>query len=498
MGRGAHDALTTGLQSGEPERSARERGTRPGAVLLWSVTALFVAIAIPVLLRGAPLADDFTNCMQTQRFGIASALADSIDRLGASRKAHLVEILLTGGVCGHVPFGVAIAVPLALTVGIAFLLRGLLRDVGAPSPWPEIGGAFWLLAPLGTESALWPAALHVPLGLALAVVAIRLRRFGRPLVASLAVVGAGLSVEQALLALPVAVWLLTPADRRRAATLATTAVAGVVLISIFVWPGNDPRLHVTLAGRLSSAVHDPEFPFRFAAVGLGVHSIPLAVGWAFPVSAVLLGLGAAIGWWFAPRLLPTVADEIDRAAWPSVTNAAIGAIALLAAVNAPVIFNVPHQGSPRLFAPSWLVIAGFVGFAGPWIGPKRVRAWGLAGAMFASAALLSLALSMWVRLESASFSEYALRRIAAEVPDGSVVAVCAVTRTIEEPAPRGGFSLHELVYAWAARDALEYYEGKRVTFRLAGPLWGRPCPAPDTVDRVFSFSRLIAGWRGDD
>jgi hypothetical protein len=497
MGRGAHDALTTGLRSGEPERSARERGTRPAAALLWSVTALFVAIAIPVLIRGAPLADDFTNCVQTQRFGIGSALADSIDRLGVSRKAHLVEILLTGGVCGRAPFGLAIAVPLALTVGIAFLLRGLLRDVGAPSPWPEVGGAFWLVAPLGTESALWPAALHVPLGLALALAAIRLHRSGRPVVASLAVLGAGLSVEQVLLALPLAVWLLTPADRRRAATLATTAVVGVLLISIFVWPGNDPRLHVTLAERLSSAVHDREFPFLFAAVGLGVHSIPLAIVWGFPVSVVVLGLGAAIGWVFAPRLVPPAAD-MRPATWPSLTKGALGALALLAAVNAPVFFNVPHQGSPRLFAPSWLVIAGFVGFAGSWIGPKRVRAWGLAGAMFASAALLSLALSVWVRLESASFSEYALQRIAAEVPDGSVVAVCGVTRTVEEPAPRGGFSLHEFVYPWSAQDALEYYEGKQVTFRLAGPLWGRPCPPPNTVDRVFSFPRLIAGWRGDD
>jgi hypothetical protein len=104
---------------------------------------------------------------------------------------------------------------------------------------------------------------------------------------------------------------------------------------------------------------------------------------------------------------------------------------------------------------------------------------------------------VWVRIESADFSEYAVRRIAAQVPDGSAVAVCGVTRTIVEPAPRGGFSLHELDYDWAAHDALEYYTGERVTFRLAGDLWARPCPSLDSADHVFSFPRVVAGWRRD-
>jgi hypothetical protein len=470
------------------------RRLAPGTALLLVVLALFLAVALPVLVRGAPLADDFTNCVDTQRLGFARAFGDSIDRLGVSRKAHLLEILVTGGVCGRLPFGYAIAVPLALTVAVAFLLRGLLRDVGAPAPWPDVAAALWLLAPLGTESALWPAALHVPLGLALALLAIRLYRSGRPVVASLAAIGAGLSAEQVLLALPVAVWLLTPAERRRRSTLATLAVVVALLAAFIAWPGSDPRLHVTLAERLSGAVHDPAFPFLFAAVGLGLQSIPLAVVWAFPSSVALLVAGAGLGWWIAPRLAPLRPAPGGPAA-PGVLACALGGLAVLVAADVPIVFSVPHQGSPRLFAPSWLVLAAVAGLAGPSIPPARLRVWGAAAAAFAVGALLSLALSAWVRIESADFSEYALRRIAAEVPDGSVVGVCGVTRTVVDPAPRGAFALHELVYDWSARDALEHYTGERVSFVLAGRLWDRPCPSRRTVDRVFSFPRLVSGWR---
>jgi hypothetical protein len=476
------------------------RRLAPGVVLLLVALALFLAVALPVVVRGAPLADDFTNCVDTQRLGFARALGDSIDRLGASRKAHLLEILVTGGVCGHLPFGVAIAVPLALTIAVAFLLRGVLRDVDAPAPWPEVGAALWLLAPLGTESALWPAALHVPLGLALALLAIRLHRSGRPVSASVAVLGAGLSTEQVLLALPVAVWVLTPPERRRRATIATAVVVAALLAAFFAWPGSDPRLHVTLAERLSAAVHDPAFPFLFAAVGVGVQSIPLAIAWAFPVSAVLIAVGAALGWRYGRQLAPAP-QRVDQTEGTSprtrrtVPACALGALALLLAANVPIVLSSPHQGSPRLFAPSWLILAGFVGLTGPLIPRERLPAWGAAAAAFGTGALLSLALSSWVRIESADFSEYALTRIGAQVPDGSVVAVCGVTRTVVEPAPRGAFALHELVYDWSAHDALEHYTGERVTFELAGEAWNHRCLPGSGVDRVFSFPRLVSGWR---
>lgn len=111
---------------------------------------------------------------------------------------------------------------------------------------------------------------------------------------------------------------------------------------------------------------------------------------------------------------------------------------------------------------------------------------------------MSLSLSVWVRLESASFTAYASRRIAGEVADDAVVAVCEVRRTVVEPAPRGAFAVHEFVYDWAARDALDYYTGTRASFKLAGDLWeDRSCPDPDDVDRVFSFSDLLSGWEND-
>ena len=83
------------------------------------------------------------------------------------------------GLCGKVPFGLLIVVPLLLTLEAALLLRGLLHDLGLPAPWPEVGAALWLLQPLGTEAAVWPVQLTIPLGLCLALVALRVARRGR-------------------------------------------------------------------------------------------------------------------------------------------------------------------------------------------------------------------------------------------------------------------------------------------------------------------------------
>jgi hypothetical protein len=164
----------------------------------------------------------------------------------------------------------------------------------------------------------------------------------------------------------------------------------------------------------------------------------------------------------------------------------------------PIVFNVPHQGSPRLFAPSWLVIAGVLALIGSLLLVRRPRLWGATAGVFASAALLSLALSVWTRVESASFTESAAKQIAAEVPEGAVVGVCGVSRAVVQPAPRGAFAIHEFVYDWAARDALVYYTARRVEFRLAGELWDdRPCPGQEQVDRVVSFPDLVTRWRGD-
>jgi hypothetical protein len=476
------------------ERSEGTRRSRFGLVILLVVAALFVAVSLPVVLRGAPLADDFVNCLEPQRDGLVSTLGASLERLGALRKAHLLEIITTTETCQHLPFGFAIAVPLALTLAVAMLLRGLLRDLGTPGPWPEVAGALWLLQPLGTEAALWPAAMHVPLGLALALTALRLHRRGHHVWGSLAVVGACLSVEQVILALPVAVWLTTPPQRRRAALASTVAVIVIILALAIAWPGDDPRLRASVSERLTGALSDPAFLPRFAAVGLGVQSIPLAIAWAFPVSVVALAAGGVLGFRLAPAAVATSRAPTDRRA---VSRTVLAGLALTAAINLPVVFNVPQQSSPRLFAPTWLVIAGVVAMVAAAIRVRRPRPWGALAGVFTAAALLSLTLSVWVRVESAGFTESASRQIAAEIEDRSRVGLCGVTRTVVEPAPRGAFSVHEFIYDWAAREALLYYTGERAEFSLAGELWSDPCPNPVDVDRVFAFASLVQRWRAD-
>jgi hypothetical protein len=62
---------------------------------------------------------------------------------------------------------------------------------------------------------------------------------------------------------------------------------------------------------------------------------------------------------------------------------------------------------------------------------------------------------------------------------------------VVEPAPRGAFAVHEFIYDWAAADALAFYTGRHVQFRLAGTLWAQPCPAPGEVDLVVPFDELL-------
>jgi hypothetical protein len=475
----------------------RREGTRPSTharMLFVVVAALFVAVSIPVIIRGAPLADDFVNCLDPQRDGLGSTLAASVDRLGVLRKAHVVEIAVTTVVCQHLPFGFAIAVPLVLTLAVAVLLRGLLRDLGTPGPWPEVAGALWLLQPLGTEAALWPAALHVPLGLALALAALRLHRAGHHASGALAVALACLSVEQVILALPLAVWLTMPPDRRRPAVISTVGVVVALLLLVLAWPGDDPRLRATVSERIAGAVQDPGFFPRFVAVGLGLQSIPLAAIWAFPLSTAALASGAGLGYLIGPTVFGRGADGTVRATAGRILIVGVG---LAAAVNVPIVFNVPHQGSPRLFAPTWLVVCAVVGVIGPLLHVRKPSLWGAIGGAFAAAALMSLALSVWVRIESAGFTESASTQIAAAITDDADVGLCDVTRTVVDPAPRGAFAVHEFIYDWAARDALIYYTGERADFTLAGELWQYPCPGTGDVDRVFSFPDLVETWRAD-
>jgi hypothetical protein len=462
---------------------------RVGRAVLGVAVALFIAISLPVVWRGAPLADDFNNCVAPHELGLRGFLAASWHQLGAIRPARFLEILVTAPVCRSIPFGVAILVPLLLTLSVAWLARGVLRDLGTPGPWADVGGALWLLQPLGTEAGLWPAALHVPLGLALALLAVRLYRRNRLDWAAVANVAAALCVEQVILPLPFAAWLVARAGQRRRAASVSVIVGAAVVASVLLWPGANPRLRVGVLARIAGLTVNPEFYVAFPAVGLGLHSIPLAIWWGLPWSAVLLMLGALAG----SRTGPHLAAATRTVARRDMMRAVLAVIVLAGLANAIVILAVPQQASPRVFAPTWLILAMASAAGASSVRWRRPKVLGAAGGLFAAGAALSLMLSVSVRLRSADFTERAARAIAARVPDGSLVAVCHVRRTVVPLAPRGAFSVHEFVYEWAAERALTYYTGRHARFFLSGDLWDRPCPIVPEVDAVVAFDDLLTG-----
>jgi hypothetical protein len=468
-----------------------DRAAHAGFVLSAVVAGLFVVIAIPLVWRGAPLADDFNNCVAPAELGVGGFMIASWRQLGAIRPARFLEILVTASVCRFLPFGVAIVVSLLLTLTVALLVRGLLRDLGTPAPWADVGAALWLLQPLGTEAGLWPAALHVPVGLAFALAALRAYRRGHLGWAAAANIAAALSVEQVILPLVLAAGLVAPRGQRRRSMLTSGAVAAAVIVGFISYPGANPRLRVGLMERMAGLVADPAFYVGFPAVGLGLHSIPLAVLWAAPWSAALLIAGAVIGWRFGPYLAAASSSLERRDLTPTILAVA----AVVALANVVVVLAVPQQGSPRVFTPTWLVLvvaAAIVGATRRW---RRPHLLGAAGGLFAAGALLSLAFSVAVRLHSAEFTERAASVIAARVPEGGTVAMCGIRRTVVEPAPRGGFAVHDFLYEWAAERALQYYEGRHATVSLSGELWDRPCPSVPAVDAVVRFDELLARAR---
>jgi hypothetical protein len=477
-------AVTQDMPAQQADANRAGRGVFAAAV------AAIIALGLPVIWRGAPLGDDFNNCLAPLEMGLPAFAAASWDRLGMIRPARFLEILLTTGVCRALPFGVAIAVPLLLTLAVALLVRGLLRDLDTPAPWPDIGGALWLLQPLGTEAALWPAALHVPLGLVFALIALRFFRRAHHGWAAWAMLGAALCVEQTILTLPVAAFLVAPRPERRRAVLTASAVALVALLAFARWPGGDPRLRVGLFERITALPSDARFYVGFPVVGLGLHSIPLAVQWALPWSVLVLCGGATLGVWVTRRL-PPGPGLAGRDAFRGVGAAAV--LVLLA--NAPVVLSLPRQGSPRVFTPTWLILVVVAAMLAARIRWRHPSAFGAGGGIFAAGAILSLALSVSVRLASADFNERAARLIASRVPNDGDVAICGVRRTVTTPAPRGAFAVHELVYDWGAPRALTYYTGKRATFHLAGELWNQSCPTDDEVDVILTFDDLLVRTR---
>jgi hypothetical protein len=465
-------------------------GGRKGALvrsgsLLAGASVGFCLLALPVMIRGAPLADDFNNCIVPIRDGLGPMLAASWERLGVIRPARFVEIFVTTGVCQHLPFGVAIAVPLVLTLAVAWLLRALLKDLGVSHPWPDLGGVAWLLQPLGTEAALWPAALHVPLGLACALGCLLAQRRSHYLLGGAAALGAFASAEQSIIALPLAVWLITPGDRRRRATVSTGLLALAVIGAYLLMPAGDPRLQIGLWQRVTAVAGDPVFYLQFWAVGLGLHSIPLAVAWGFPLSVGLLAAGVGAGWFLGPRHVA----QPTRPTRGSMLLALASILAIIALMVLPLVATVPRQGSPRTFAPVWLVLAAAFALWGRYIRWRpAVR---VAAGVFAAGAVASLVFSVSVRLASADLMENAALALAPRVPEGGVIAVCDVPRTVVDPAPRGAFAVHDLIYDWGARAALFYYTSRDATFVLHGPLWpDAECPSADAVDVHADFDDL--------
>jgi hypothetical protein len=360
--------------------------------------------------------------------------------------------------------------------------------LGSPAPWPDVAAALWLLQPLGLEAALWPAALHVPLGLAAALgslIAHRSRHVWTGLLLGLA---AMLSLEQAILALPLASWLVTPVDRRRVAFAMTALSAAVVAAAYLLVPGNDPRLSADATDRVRGVFTDIDFIVRFPAAGIGAESIPLAVSWAFPVSVIVLVTGAVAGWLWGSRVWPA-SPLLVRS--PNIwTLIAVGVLIVL--INVPVLLNQPRQGSPRIFTPTWLVLAVMAGLwlvRVHWSCRRAVAA--LAG-LYLSGAVLSLALSAWVRVETADVVEHVSREIAERTTDGDVVTLCEVPRTAVTPAPRGAFAVQDYLYDWAAADALYYYTGRRATFRIHQADGDQDCPQ-DEPALAISFPALQNG-----
>lgn len=461
---------------------------RTGRWLLGLVGLSFAAIALPVVLHGGLLGDDYFICMRPiNDGGYGDYLRVIWHDTGVVRPARFIELLLISKTCTTLPFGFAILVPLSLKFISAFLLRGLLRDLQLREPWPAIGAAVWLLEPVGTESALWPAALHVLLGLNLALAALRLFRRNVLGWGAIATAGAVLSVEQALFAMPLAVWLVVPPENRRRATAVAAVTAGIVLVAYATWPGSNPRQAVSLAERLANVASQPEWYVFFPAVGLGLYSGAIGFLWAIPWSLAIVGFGAFLGARSGPSLLvvgPGLGLGRRAFGW-----ALLGTAALVVLVNLPLI--VTEVGySARTFTPTWLVLSAASAMIGARVGWRRFRLIGALAGTFAAFALLSLGLSVWVRITTDRFDQAAAHWIAERTQDGDIVAVCDVERTVVEPAPLGAFHLH--AFHSTLGDWIQYHTGRVVDVRRSGErYWGSRCPDLTGADLVIDFPELV-------
>jgi hypothetical protein len=213
------------------------------------------------------------------------------------------------------------------------------------------------------------------------------------------------------------------------------------------------------------------------------------VRWAFPVSVIVLVAGAVAGWLWGSRVWPASPSTVRS---PNIrTLIAVGVLIVL--INVPVLLNQPRQGSPRIFTPTWLVLAAV---AGLWLVRLRWNGRGVVTALiglYLGGAVLSLALSAWVRVENADVVEHVSHEVAEITSDGDVLTLCEVPRTAVTPAPRGAFAVQDYLYDWAAEDALRYYTGRQATFRIHQADGHQGCPEGDSALAV-PFGEL----RGED
>jgi hypothetical protein len=269
-----------------------------------------------------------------------------------------------------------------------------------------------------------------------------------------------------------------------------SATVGALAIATFVsFPGANPRLRASVVDRLTGLVATPSFYVGFPAVGLGLDSIPRAIAWALPSSALVLVIGAWAGAAVWARLA-AVTRPMTRKGW---RRGVLAVAFLIVLTNVVVVLAVPQQGSPRVFSPTWLILSLAVAAGAAsrrWPGARLA---GAAAGLFAAGALLSLAFSATVRVRNGAFTQRAARVVAARVPEGGAAAICGVRRSVERDAPRGAFAVHEFIYEWSAERAVQYYTGRRVSVYLSGELWGRPCPPSPRIDAIIGFDELHSG-----
>jgi hypothetical protein len=216
------------------------------------------------------------------------------------------------------------------------------------------------------------------------------------------------------------------------------------------------------------------------------------VRWAFPWSVLVLAVGSLLGVRYAPVLIRRQSAGGRQSG--ALLRPALAFASLAVLVSLPMMLTLPHEHGPRVFTPVWLLLASFTAVGGSRIAWRRVRLAGALGGLFAVSALLSLAFSVWVRLETADFTESASRWIGARVREGDRVVICDVPRTAVSPAPNGPFALHDFHEIWSAEGAIQYYSGRRVHVDRAGAYWDPNCAHLLPADLVVNFEDLRRRW----